>query len=30
MAGIAINSLPYEKLFPLTKAIIHHGGIGTA
>jgi sterol 3beta-glucosyltransferase len=20
---------PYEKLFPLTKAIIHHGGIGT-
>jgi sterol 3beta-glucosyltransferase len=24
-----INSAPYEKLFPLTKAIIHHGGIGT-
>ena len=25
----AISSAPYEKLFPLTKAIIHHGGIGT-
>jgi sterol 3beta-glucosyltransferase len=24
-----IISAPYEKLFPLTKAIIHHGGIGT-
>ncbi|MEM0575517.1 glycosyltransferase [Flavobacterium polysaccharolyticum] len=24
-----INAAPYEKLFPLTKAIIHHGGIGT-
>ncbi len=24
-----IDSAPYEKLFPLTKAIIHHGGIGT-
>jgi sterol 3beta-glucosyltransferase len=24
-----INSAPYEKLFPLAKAIIHHGGIGT-
>lgn len=24
-----IPSAPYEKLFPLTKAIIHHGGIGT-
>jgi sterol 3beta-glucosyltransferase len=24
-----IASAPYEKLFPLTKAIIHHGGIGT-
>jgi sterol 3beta-glucosyltransferase len=24
-----ISSAPYEKLFPLTKAIIHHGGIGT-
>lgn len=24
-----IESAPYEKLFPLTKAIIHHGGIGT-
>jgi sterol 3beta-glucosyltransferase len=24
-----IQSAPYEKLFPLTKAIIHHGGIGT-
>lgn len=24
-----IGSAPYEKLFPLTKAIIHHGGIGT-
>ncbi len=24
-----INSAPYEKLFPLTKAVIHHGGIGT-
>lgn len=24
-----IESAPFEKLFPLTKAIIHHGGIGT-
>lgn len=24
-----IGSAPYEKLFPLVKAIIHHGGIGT-
>lgn len=24
-----ISSAPYEKLFPLTRAIIHHGGIGT-
>lgn len=24
-----INAAPFEKLFPLTKAIIHHGGIGT-
>ncbi len=24
-----IDAAPYEKLFPLTKAIIHHGGIGT-
>lgn len=24
-----IGSAPYEKLFPLSKAIIHHGGIGT-
>jgi sterol 3beta-glucosyltransferase len=24
-----IESAPYEKLFPLTKAIIHHGGVGT-
>lgn len=24
-----ISSAPYEKLFPLVKAIIHHGGIGT-
>lgn len=24
-----ISSAPYEKLFPLTKAIIHHGGVGT-
>ncbi|MDQ3190303.1 MAG: glycosyltransferase [Bacteroidota bacterium] len=24
-----IDSAPYEKLFPLAKAIIHHGGIGT-
>lgn len=24
-----IAAAPYEKLFPLTKAIIHHGGIGT-
>lgn len=24
-----IGSAPYEKLFPLTRAIIHHGGIGT-
>lgn len=24
-----ISSAPYEILFPLTKAIIHHGGIGT-
>lgn len=24
-----ISSAPYEKLFPLVKAVIHHGGIGT-
>ncbi len=24
-----IGSAPYEKLFPFTRAIIHHGGIGT-
>lgn len=24
-----IASAPYDKLFPFTKAIIHHGGIGT-
>ncbi len=24
-----IDSAPYEKLFPLVKAVIHHGGIGT-
>lgn len=24
-----IDAAPYEKLFPLTRAIIHHGGIGT-
>ncbi len=24
-----ISAAPYEKLFPLTQAIIHHGGIGT-
>lgn len=24
-----IDSAPYDKLFPLAKAIIHHGGIGT-
>lgn len=24
-----IDSAPYEKLFPLMKAVIHHGGIGT-
>ncbi len=24
-----IESAPYEKLFPLVKAVIHHGGIGT-
>jgi sterol 3beta-glucosyltransferase len=24
-----IDAAPFEKLFPLTKAIIHHGGIGT-
>lgn len=24
-----ITSAPYDKLFPLTKAVIHHGGIGT-
>lgn len=24
-----IDAAPYEKLFPFTKAIIHHGGIGT-
>lgn len=26
---LVIESAPYEKLFPLVKAIIHHGGIGT-
>lgn len=24
-----IKSAPYDKLFPLVKAVIHHGGIGT-
>lgn len=24
-----IHEAPYEKLFPLVKAVIHHGGIGT-
>jgi sterol 3beta-glucosyltransferase len=24
-----IESAPYDKLFPLVKAVIHHGGIGT-
>jgi sterol 3beta-glucosyltransferase len=24
-----IHAAPYDKLFPLTKAVIHHGGIGT-
>lgn len=24
-----ITSVPYEKLFPLVKAVIHHGGVGT-
>ena len=24
-----INGAPYEKLFPLVKAVIHHGGAGT-
>lgn len=24
-----ISGAPYEKLFPLVKAVIHHGGIGT-
>lgn len=24
-----IASAPYEKLFPLVKAVIHHGGVGT-
>jgi sterol 3beta-glucosyltransferase len=24
-----IDSAPYEKLFPLVQAVIHHGGIGT-
>jgi len=24
-----IDSAPFDKLFPLTKAIVHHGGIGT-
>ncbi len=24
-----INGVPYEKLFPLVKTVIHHGGIGT-
>ncbi|HWA35261.1 MAG TPA: glycosyltransferase [Cyclobacteriaceae bacterium] len=26
---MVIDSAPYENLFPLTRAIIHHGGIGT-
>jgi sterol 3beta-glucosyltransferase len=26
---LVLNSAPYEKLFPLVKAVIHHGGIGT-
>jgi sterol 3beta-glucosyltransferase len=24
-----VESAPYDKLFPLVKAVIHHGGIGT-
>lgn len=24
-----ISAVPYDKLFPLVKAVIHHGGIGT-
>ena len=24
-----ISTAPYDKLFPLVKAIVHHGGIGT-
>ncbi|QNL49802.1 glycosyltransferase family 1 protein [Olivibacter sp. SDN3] len=24
-----IDAAPYEKLFPLVKAVVHHGGIGT-
>lgn len=24
-----INAAPYDKLFPLVKAVVHHGGIGT-
>lgn len=24
-----IDSAPYDKLFPLVKAVVHHGGIGT-
>ncbi|MBP9924388.1 MAG: glycosyltransferase, partial [Cyclobacteriaceae bacterium] len=24
-----VDHVPYDKLFPLVKAIIHHGGIGT-
>lgn len=24
-----INTAPYDKLFPLVKAVVHHGGIGT-
>jgi len=24
-----ISSAPYEKLFPLVKAVVHHGGVGT-
>lgn len=26
---LVLNSAPYELLFPLVKAVIHHGGIGT-
>ncbi|SFQ59701.1 glycosyltransferase [Hymenobacter arizonensis] len=33
LAGVSaikvIDAAPYEKLFPLVKAVVHHGGIGT-